>query len=67
MRQDLLKSTYLPADETRVPLQMHDRRGSNHEAYLWQDGKPGGETVSTSAWKEDVRVRNDSWATGKAF
>ena len=45
MRQDLLKSTYLQADETTVPVQMHDRRGSNHEAYLWQYGRPGGETV----------------------
>jgi hypothetical protein len=24
---------------------MHDRRGENHQAYLWQYGKPGGETV----------------------
>jgi transposase len=45
MRQDLLRATYLQADETTVPVQMHDRRGSNHEAYLWQYGKPGGETV----------------------
>jgi Transposase IS66 family len=28
-----------------VPVQMHDRRGENHQAYLWQYGKPGGETV----------------------
>ena len=45
MRKDLLSATYLQADETTVPVQMHDRRGSNHEAYLWQYGKPGGETV----------------------
>ena len=45
MRKDLLSSAYLQADETTVPVQMHDRRGSNHEAYLWQYGKPGGETV----------------------
>jgi transposase len=45
MRKDLLKTEYLQADETTVPVQMHDRRGSNHEAYLWQYGKPGGETV----------------------
>jgi transposase len=32
-------------DETTVPVQMHDKRGTNHEAYLWQYGKPGGETV----------------------
>jgi len=45
MRQDLLKASYLQADETTVPVQMHDGRGRNHEAYLWQYGKPGGETV----------------------
>jgi transposase len=45
MRVDLLKATYLQADETVVPVQMHDKRGANHQAYLWQYGKPGGETV----------------------
>jgi transposase len=45
MRKDLLSGGYLQADETTVPVQMHDRRGKNHEAYLWQYGKPGGETV----------------------
>jgi transposase len=45
MRKDLLTASYLQADETTVPVQMHDRRGSNHQAYLWQYGKPGGETV----------------------
>jgi transposase len=45
MRRDLLAGPYLQADETPVPVQMHDRRGENHQAYLWQYGKPGGETV----------------------
>jgi transposase len=45
MRQDLLKALYLQADETIVPVQMHDKRGADHQAYLWQYGKPGGETV----------------------
>lgn len=45
MRQDLLRASYLQADETTVPVQMHDKRGANHQAYLWQYGKPGGETV----------------------
>jgi transposase len=45
MRRDLLATSYLQADETPVPVQMHDRRGENHQAYLWQYGKPGGETV----------------------
>src|SRR6266853_5220096 len=45
MRQDLLRASYLQADETTVPVQMHDRRGADHQAYLWQYGAPGGEAV----------------------
>lgn len=45
MRRDLLGALYLQADETTVPVQMQDRRGADHQAYLWQYGKPGGETV----------------------
>ena len=45
MLKDLLREGHLQADETTVPVQMHDRGGSDHEAYLWQYGKPGGETV----------------------
>jgi len=45
MRQDLLRASYLQADETTVPVQMHDRRGADHQAYLWHYGQPGGETV----------------------
>ncbi len=45
MGQDLLRESYLPADETIVPVQMHDKGGADHQAYLWQYGKPGGETV----------------------
>lgn len=45
MRKELLQTGYLQADETTVPVQMHDKRGKNHEAYLWQYGQPGGGTV----------------------
>src|SRR6202158_3284912 len=45
MRRDLLAASYLQADETPVPVQMHDKRGENHQAYLWQYGKPRGEMV----------------------
>ena len=45
IRQDLLRASYLQADETIVPVQMHDKRGADHQAYLWQYGKPGAETV----------------------
>ncbi len=45
MRRDLLCAPYLQADETIVPVQMRDGRGADHQAYLWQYGTPGGETV----------------------
>lgn len=45
MGDDLRRASYLQADETIVPVQMHDKRGADHQAYLWQYGKPGGETV----------------------
>jgi len=45
MRTELLGGSYIQADETPVYVQMHDRRGKNHQAYLWQYGKPGGGVV----------------------
>lgn len=59
MQQELLAGAYLQADETVVPVQLRDReaqragsvlrdrkkRGADHQAYLWQYGKPGGATV----------------------
>jgi transposase len=45
MRQDLLRGPYLQVDETIVPVQLRDKSGADHQAYLWQYGKPGGETV----------------------
>jgi transposase len=43
--RELLRGTYIQADETPVGLQMHDGRGKNHQAYLWQYGTPGGSVV----------------------
>jgi transposase len=45
MRRELLAESYIQADETTVDVQMHDRRGKNHQAYLWQYGTPGGATI----------------------
>lgn len=45
IRMDLLAGGYIQADETTVDVQTHDKRGENHQAYLWQYGRPGGETV----------------------
>lgn len=45
MRRELLRGTYIQADETPVEVQMHDGRGQNHQAYLWQYGTPGGAAI----------------------
>ncbi len=43
--RELVSGSYIQADETPVDVQMHDRRGKNHQAYLWQYGRPGGSVV----------------------
>jgi transposase len=45
MGQQLLSGSYIQADETTVGVQMHDGRGKNHQAYLWQYSRPGGPVV----------------------
>jgi transposase len=43
--RELLSGGYIQADETPVPVQMHDGRGRNHQGYLWQYSRPGGSAV----------------------
>jgi transposase len=43
--RELLGGSYIQADETTVDVQMHDGRGRNHQAYLWQYGRPGSSVV----------------------
>jgi transposase len=45
MGRELLDGTYIQADETPVDVQMHDQRGKNHQAYLWQYSRPGGNVM----------------------
>src|SRR5258708_26708668 len=45
MAEELLGGDYLQADETPVGVQMHDGRGQNHQAYLWQYSRPGGAVI----------------------
>ena len=45
MRQELIRGTYIQADETPIDVQMHEGRGKNHQAYLWQYSRPGGTVV----------------------
>jgi transposase len=61
MGRELLGGSYIQADETTVDVQMHDGRGQNHQAYLWQYGRPGGGVVSTSVWGGGAADRRSSW------
>jgi len=45
MRRELISGNYIQADETPVAVQMHEGRGQNHQAYLWQYSRPGGSVV----------------------
>jgi transposase len=45
MGRELVGGGYIQADETPIPVQMHDKSGKNHQAYLWQYGRPEGGTV----------------------
>ena len=45
MAKELLRGEYIQADETPVGVQMHDGRGQNHQAYLWQYSRPGGVVI----------------------
>jgi transposase len=45
MRSELLAGSYIQADETPVGVQMHDKRGKNHQSYLWQYGSPGASVI----------------------
>lgn len=45
MRYELVRGSYIQADETPVDVQLHDGKGRNHQAYLWQYGRPGGGVV----------------------
>jgi transposase len=45
MRRELIGGNYIQADETPVDVQIQEGRGKNHQAYLWQYGRPGGTVV----------------------
>jgi hypothetical protein len=51
MGRELLEGDYIQADETPVGVQMHDGRGKNRQAYLWQYSRP----------KESFQVAPQVW------
>ena len=44
-KRELISGSYIQADETPVDVQIHEGRGKNHQAYLWQYSRPGGSVV----------------------
>ena len=61
MRRDLVKASYLQADETPVPVQMHDRRGSSSVLVaIRQAGRRDGVRLlfgPRSRWTEEISGR----------
>jgi len=45
VNRELLAGSYIQADEAPVGVQMHDGRGKNQQAWLWEYGRPGGGVV----------------------
>ena len=46
MRKEVLQGSYIQGDETTVSVQRpEEKKGQNHQAYLWQFGNPGGSVV----------------------
>lgn len=45
MRRELVKGSYIQAEETPVDVQTREGRGQNHQAYLWQYSRPRGPVV----------------------
>ena len=63
MGQELVSGTYIQADETTVGVQMHDNRGKNHQAYLWQysrAGWPSGEEYQSNLQR--VKTNAVAWS-----
>jgi transposase len=74
MRREILQGSYVQADETTVPVQRpEEKKGKNHQAYLWQFGSPGTDgdgrvrLYSGLLWGEAGTFRVFSWAIIRAY
>ncbi len=45
MRRELIRDSYIQADETPVDVQTREGRGKNHQAFFWQYSRPRGSVV----------------------
>lgn len=67
MRKDLLRATYLQADETTVPVQRCTTVAAAITKLIYGNTASLGERrCSTFAWGVVARVRSSFWANGKA-
>ena len=68
MRKEVLQGSYIQADETTVDVQRpEEKKGQNHQAYLWQFGNPGGVSCFGLIWGAAGRSRDPFWAIIQAF
>jgi transposase len=67
MGRELIVAGYIQADETPVPVQTHDNSGKNHQAYLWQYGRPEGSVVFDFRMGADGRDQRNISADSKAY
>jgi len=68
MRKEVLQGSYIQADETTVDVQRpEEKKGQNHQAYLWQFGNPGGVSCSRLIWVAAERSRDRFWASTPVF
>lgn len=57
MKREILERNYLQADETPVGVQRRpEKKGKNHQAYLWQFGNPGGSVVFSFSLRRAAEV-----------
>jgi transposase len=57
MKREILQGDYLQADETPVDVQRRsEKKGKNHQAYLWQFGNPGGSVVFSFSLRRAAEV-----------
>ena len=67
IKRELLTGTYLQADETPVAVQLHDGNGANHQAYLWQYGRPRRARCLIFKWAAGGKVRSSFSVALKGF
>jgi hypothetical protein len=46
---------------------MHDKRGADHQTYLWRDCKPAVKRFLIFSWAAGGRGRESFWARGKGY